>query len=65
MMDHIAGRSPYVHPADVVVFTGNPQNGDELSIQAREALQKNENIKNHRLLFLKFGAGMNPVVMDS
>lgn len=65
MMDQIAGREPNLNPADVVVFTGNPANGDDLEIQAREALQQNTKIKAHRMLFLKFGAGMNPVVIDS
>ncbi len=65
MMDHIVGKSTDGLPADVVVFTGNPKNGDELIAQARKALQDELQIQNHRMLFLKFGAGMNPVVIDS
>lgn len=65
VMDHIAGKTSDGHPADVVVFTGNPQNGDELIAQAEKAIREEAQIKNHRMLFLKFGAGMNPVVIDS
>jgi acyl-CoA reductase-like NAD-dependent aldehyde dehydrogenase len=55
-------------PADVVLFTGNPRTGDEIKAKIEQKLTEHQaDLKQlptfRGQLFLKFGAGLNPVVV--
>lgn len=63
MMSSILGKTRDQTAADVVVFTGNPQNGDQLVQQINDKIADSK-LTQHKILFMKFGAGMNPIVVD-
>gem|GEM_PF-3784675 len=57
-------------PADVVLFTGNPRTGEEVRAQITRKLEETraqlaELPEFRGTLFLKFGAGLNPVIVTA
>lgn len=53
-------------PAEVVIFTGNPETGRGIVNQIKEKFEAMpEEFKGKKQVFLGFGAGMNPVVITN
>jgi len=54
-------------PSEVVIFTGKPETGDEIVLTISKKIQEMR-VKDQRhikILFLKFGSGLNPVLITN
>jgi hypothetical protein len=60
------GKQPVRPPADVVIFVGSPQTAERVLAENIAKLQSiGDRLQPLRQLFLKFGSGLNPVVVTA
>ncbi|MBF0298089.1 MAG: aldehyde dehydrogenase family protein [Oligoflexia bacterium] len=51
------------NPADAVIFIGSPDTANKIMSEIESRLKSNKDLKQFKQIFLKFGSGLNPVIV--